>query len=180
MAFLLNFFSTILVSSFFQIKNSGSQGIKDSGENKIVFRDKGDYRIEYLIITYLFYPCYTYNGLRITIIRSTPIWLLKKILSSIFKQSFYTYTISGYSSKHSLWTVSRLSSRGPLYLMFTNGSYVSQYLSSYFVVWRSFSRRFHRKGSWEPYSLSSICAHFTWKLRWIKKLFDSHLFPRGS
>lgn len=56
--------STTLVSSFFHIKNSGSQGIRDSGDNKIVFRDKGDYRIEYLIITYLFYPCYTHNGLR--------------------------------------------------------------------------------------------------------------------
>lgn len=100
--------------------------------------------------------------------RLTLIWLLKTILSTIFKQSFYTYTISGHSSKHSLLTVSHLHSRGPLYLIFASGSYVSQYLSSYFVVWRSFSRRFHRKGSWEPYSLSSVCSHFTWKLHWIK------------
>ena len=32
-----------------------------------------------------------------------------------------------------------------LYLMFTNNPYVSQYLSSYFVVWSTFSGRFHSR-----------------------------------
>lgn len=46
--------------------------------------------------------------------------ITENILSSIFEQLFDTYTIRGYSSQHSLLAFSHLSSRGTLYLMFTN------------------------------------------------------------